>query len=91
MTNFDTNQKIVIDDIEIEKVNKCRYLGQTISLSNPNEETADRIISGWRAFGRFKDILCNYSIPMCLRRKVFDQCIIPVITWISNVETYRED
>ena len=39
-----------------------------------------RVKMGWSAFGKLSTILKG-KIPLCLKRKVFDQCILPVMTY----------
>ena len=83
MTNFVTTQKIETDGKEIEKVEPCKYeyLGQTIALEGrAAKEVQLRIKAGWIVFGKPKEIFQNKEIPICLKRKVFHQCIIPIMT-----------
>ena len=37
--------------------------------------------AGWSCFGRYKDILCEQKLPMCLRKRMYDQCVIPTMTY----------
>ena len=85
MTNFATDEKIIIEDQEIERVEEYKYLGQTLRLKDcSKEEVLRRIKAGWSCFGRHKDILCNRNIPMSLRRKVYNQCVLPTMTYGSE-------
>ena len=85
MANFDTDESIKVEDHEIEKVEEYKYLGQTIKLKDcTKEEVLRRIKSGWSCFGRHKEILCNKNIPMSLRRRVYDQCVLPTMTYGSE-------
>ena len=60
MTNFQTNESIVVENDEIEKVDSYKYLGQTVKMEdNTREEVLIRIKAGWSCFGRYKDILCD--------------------------------
>ena len=85
MTNVATDEKIFIEDQEIEKVEEYKYLGQTLKLKDcSKEEVLKRIKAGWSCFGRHKEILCNKDIPMSLRRKVYNQCVLPTMTYGSE-------
>ena len=42
-------------------------------------EIQRRIGLGWAAFGKLKNTLKS-KLPMCLKKKVFEQCVLPVIT-----------
>ena len=53
MTNFKTTEKIKIEDIEIEKVDQYKYLGQTIVMEDrTSNEVQLRIKAGCSVFGR---------------------------------------
>jgi len=85
MTNFKTEETINIEDHEIERVEEYKYLGQTLKMEDcTSEEVMRRIKSGWSCFGRHKDILCNKNVPMSLRRKVYNQCVLPTMTYGSE-------
>ena len=93
MMNFNSKKKIIVDETEIEKVNEYKYLGQTIAMEDttPNEVKA-RIRSSWSTFGRYKCIFTNKELPMCLKRKAFNTCIIPAMiygcqTWTLTKST----
>ena len=90
MTNTNINEEdvIEIEDQTIEMVNKYKYLGQTVQMKdNTQEEVETRIRAGWGAFGRYRDILCDKNISISLRRRVFNQCVIPAITYGSECWT----
>ena len=82
----DTNQKITIDNNEIEEVDHYIYLGQRISMetASKEQEIKCRITLGWQAFGRASAIFKNKEIPTCLKRQVYNQCIIPTVTYGSE-------
>ena len=88
MTNYQTKDRIVIENEEIEKVDQYKYLGQTVKLENhTREEVMIRIKAGWSCFGRYKNILCDQELPMSLRRKMYNQCVIPTMTYGSETWT----
>ena len=76
----DTNRKITIDNNEIEEVDHYIYLGQRISMETASKEQdiKRRKTLGWQAFGRASEIFKNKEIPTCLKRQVYNQCIIPL-------------
>ena len=69
----------------LEVVDHYVYLGQTVQLgkSNFKKEVDRRIQLGWAAFGKLKGIFSS-KIPQCLKSKVFDQCVLPVMTYGSE-------
>ena len=92
MTNFATTQKIEIEGIEIEKVEQYKYLGQTIALEDQTaNEVRLRIQAGWAVFGNYREIFHNKEIPICLKRKVFNQCIIPTMTYGCQTWSLTKD
>jgi hypothetical protein len=92
MTNFTTQETITIENHQIEKVDKYKYLGQTLKMDNTTEEEIlTRIKAGWRSFGMHKHILTDKDIPMSLRSRVFNQCVLTTIvygaeTWSTTKE-----
>lgn len=71
-----------IGDTTLEVVDEYVYLGQTVQLgrSNFEKEVNRRIRLGWAAFGKLRNIFSSH-IPQCLKTKVFDQCVLPVMTY----------
>ena len=92
MTNFQTNDIIKIEGIEIEKVDQYKYLGQTIVMEDRTaNEIQLRIKAGWSVFGRYREIFQDKELPMCLKRKVFNQCINPTLTYGCQTWTLTKD
>ena len=82
MTNYKTDNDITVEDKVIERVTQYKYLGQIIQVKNQmSYELNTRIRAGWRYFGRNKEIFQNPNIPMSLKTKVFNHCIISSITY----------
>ena len=76
---------------EIETVDEYVYLGQLITPANDNmNEMKRRISAGWGAFSQYRDILKS-KMPMCLKRKLYNQCIQPAMTWQPNLSIKQED
>jgi hypothetical protein len=44
------------------------------------EEINQRIQLGWMAYGKMRDIFKG-SIALSLKRKAFDQCILPILSY----------
>ena len=87
MTNFNTNKKILVENTEIEKVDEYKYLGQNIEMRDKTaKEVQKRIRAAWSVFGKYKYIFANKEIPISLKRKTFNSCIIP--TMIYGCETW---
>ena len=51
------------------------------------EEIKRRINLGWQAFGRASSTFKNQKIPLILKRKVYNQCILPIVTY--GAETWN--
>ena len=82
MTNFNTKKKIIVEGTEIERVEEYKYLGQNIEMVDKTlKETLKRIRAGWVAFGNYKEIFTDRDLPINLKRKTFNTCIIPAITY----------
>ncbi|CAH2264014.1 jg16397 [Pararge aegeria aegeria] len=76
---------IIVGSSALEIVDEYIYLGHTIQLgrSNFEKEVNRRIQLGWAAFGKLRDIFSS-KIPQCLKTKVFEQCVLPVMTYGSE-------
>ena len=80
-------EQIQIQNEVLEVVNEYLYLGQLVQTNTSFEtEIKRRIKLGWSAFGRHSNILQG-SLPLCLKRKVFNQCVLPVMTYGSETWT----
>ena len=66
----------------LEIVDEYVYLGQIVQLgrSNFEKEVNRRIQLGWAAFGKLRNVFSS-KIPQCLKTKVFNQCVLPVMTY----------
>ena len=82
MYNEYVNRKPVqIGTEEVEGVTEYVYLGQLVKMENDKtDEIRRRIAAGWEAFAKYRDILKS-KMPMCLKRKVYNQCIQPAMIY----------
>lgn len=78
-----TNIPVIIENHTLEVVDEYVYLGHIIKLGKNNQtaEITRRIGLSWAAFGRLSYILREPKIPINLKRKVYDMCILPVATY----------
>lgn len=82
MTNTSEPIHISVENLELQQVETFIYLGKTVSFKNQdNEEITRRINNGWKRFWSLKHIFKNKQILMKLKAKVFDSCILPVLTY----------
>ncbi len=71
----------------LELVEECTYLGQMVSANSAHEkEIIRRTEMSWSAFGK-QSLVMNSSMPLSLKRKVYNQCILLVLTY--GLETWR--
>ena len=91
-TKFMFNEHVVagtisVDSIPLEVVQNYVFLDQTIQLGRQNvEREADRRIRlGWAAFGRLCEVFAS-AIPQCLKTKVIEDGVLPVMT--NGAETW---
>ena len=88
MTNIDDDREIKIGDTVIERVDTYVYLGHKLKLGRDNQtaEVKRRIGLGWAAFGRLSMIFKS-KMNNSLKRKVFDTCVLPVLTYGAETLT----
>ena len=90
MTNkFVTNKtRITVQGTEIEEVDQYLYLGQMIRSDGSQEiEIERRIALGLQAFSRAKMIFNCKKMSLTSKRKVYNQCILPNVTY--GAETWK--
>ena len=76
----------------MENVNEYVYLSHAIKLGKKKQkaEINRRIGLTWAAFGRLRYILKDGTIPINLKRKVYESCILPVATYGLETMTLPE-
>ena len=76
---------ININGRKIEEVDNYIYLGQMVTKDHDQEkELRHRIGLCWTGFGKLDSIMQNKSIPLRMKMKVHNECILPVITYGSK-------
>lgn len=81
MTNK-TKVKIEVGEGEIEYVDEYVYLGQVIAVKDLSIIEVDRRINNtWQRYWSLKVIFKNKSIPISEKRKVYNICILPCLTY----------
>ncbi|CAH2243454.1 jg9370 [Pararge aegeria aegeria] len=85
VSSITATRTVIVENTALEIVDEYVYLGHTIQLgrSNSEKEVNRRIQVGWAAFGKLCDIFSS-KIPQCLKTKVFEQCVLPVMTYGSE-------
>ena len=88
MFNDKAQRRVIrVDNEALKVVEEYNYLGQILKLTRDNEhEIKRRITLGWKDFGSHSKIMKS-SLPMCLKRKVYNQCVLP--TMIYGSETWK--
>ncbi|CAG9834789.1 unnamed protein product [Diabrotica balteata] len=88
MTNLEVSGKILIESHSIDQIIAYKYLGHEIRSGRDNHTTKiqRRIGLTWAAFGRLNSIFKS-SIPVFLKRKVFNQDVLPVLTYGAETLT----
>ncbi|XP_030747772.1 transcription factor IIIB 90 kDa subunit-like [Sitophilus oryzae] len=88
MTNLVISGNVSVDGANIEQVYSYKYLGHEITIGRDNQthEIQRRVGLTWAAFGKLRYVLKS-DLPMCLKRKVFHQCVMPVLTYGAETLT----
>jgi len=68
---------------QIEKVNEYIFLGHTITLGKENQtaEITRCIRLTWAAVGKLGTTLRNPTLPINLKKMVFNTCVLPFLTY----------
>lgn len=88
MTNLVLSEGVYIDGIQVEETTSYKYLGHEIRINRDNQthELMRRIGLTWAAFGNLRHVF-KADLPICLKRKVFNQCVLPVLTYGAETLT----
>ena len=88
MTNMVLSEQVEAEGKQIQLVDKYIYLGHEVKLSRDNQTTelSRRISLGWAAYGKLRDIF-KTDISITLKRKAFNQCVLPVLTYGAETLT----
>ena len=75
------NIPINVNSVLIENVPGYVYLVQHYSLkeNNQDKEIQRRIMAGWAAYAKHRDIFKN-NLAICLKRQVYNSCVLPAMT-----------
>ena len=82
------NAPINVNNALIENVPGYVYLGQYYSIKGKNQdkEIQRRIMAGWAAYAKHWDIFKS-NIAICLKRQVYNSCVVPAMTYGSETWT----
>lgn len=84
-----TFTNIVVGGTPLEIVDHYVYLGHCLSFDREhrNNEIRHRVQLGWAAFHKLDDVLKARKIPQCLKTRVFEQCVMPTLTYGAETWT----
>ncbi|CAH2229000.1 jg14622 [Pararge aegeria aegeria] len=75
-------QTIKVNNQEIEYVDEYVYLGQIISPNmQMDKELQRRVNNSWARYWSLKEVLKSKDIPMPTKSKVYNMCILPILTY----------
>ena len=75
------NTPIDANNVVIENVEICVYLGQHCRMKEKNQakEIQWWIMAGWAAYAKPRDIFRS-NLAICLKRQVYNSCVLPDMT-----------
>ena len=83
MCNIQVNKGDVIVEVEyIEDIDKFVYLGQILTKDHDQVKVMNRRIGqGHHAFRKLDNIIRYKHAPVILKRRAFNECILPIMTY----------
>ena len=89
MCNKDINKDdVIVDGKKIKEIDSYVYLRQMVNKDHDQvQKIKRRIGQGWSAFCKLDNIMRVKKVPMRLKRKAFNECVLPVVTY--GCETCR--
>ena len=90
-TTQPSSPNIYVNGVPIDCVEEYIYLGQNVSLKRDGQATElkRRIGLGWAAYGKLKYIFKS-DLPQYLKTRVFNECVLPVLTYGSETWSLTE-
>ena len=77
---------------QIECVDKMVYLGREFSFDpDCGSELKRRLKAGWSVFHQYKNFLTKRSVKMQSKRKIFNSCIIPAMTYAAETWALKKE
>ena len=76
------NTSINVNNVLIENVQGYVYLEQyyNIKEKNQDKEIQRRIMTGWAAYAKHRDIFKS-NLAICPKRQVYNSCVLPAMTY----------
>lgn len=95
MSNISSNQTHITigGGVTLEIVDHYIYLGHCLSFGGEHrtKEIMRRKQLGWAAFGKLEDIFRDRKMPQCLKTKLFNQCVLPTMTYGAEAWTLTKE
>lgn len=87
----DIDESLTLEFGTVEEVSSFCYLGDVIDREGTVERSArSRISSGWSKWRELRSLLCNCSIPLKQRAKVYEACVRSAMTYASETWAMTE-
>ena len=88
MTNLVVSEGLNLNGSNLELVSSYKYLGHELRIGRDNQtcEINRRIGLAWAGFGKLQYVF-KAHIPVCLKRKVYEQCVLPILTYGAETLT----
>ena len=82
------NTPINVNNVLIENVQGYVYLARHYSIKEKNQDKQiqRRIMAGWAAHAKHRDIFRS-NLAICLKRKVYNSCMLPAMTYGAETWT----
>ncbi|GBP94066.1 Putative uncharacterized transposon-derived protein F52C9.6 [Eumeta japonica] len=91
MTNGNKSA-IEVGNTEINYIDEYVHLGHLTTLKEPmREEVKRRITNGWRSYWSLKEPMKDKKLHINIKRKLFNTCILPVLTYSCQSWTLTKE
>ena len=75
---------------ELERVNSCCHLGDTMNGGGVSELAVTRKIGlGWKAFNSMSSILCGKRHTWNIKEQIYRKCVRPVMIYGSETSVVK--
>lgn len=82
MINSTQTDTITVNGEPIEYVKEYVYIGQLVSTDDSMQKEIDRRVANtWKRYWSLSEVMKNKEMPIKAKKKVYDMCIVPCLTY----------
>ena len=75
-------ETVKMENTKVPRVKKCKYLASMVQESGScQREVKRRVQAGWNGWRKVSRVICDWRLPVGVRRKVYSSVVKPVMVY----------